>query len=212
MARINGIGLGFSVRNQSSAPFSTEWLPNKTSTGWAGTIGSKRFPVKPLVVPFNEFITESIAASDSLAVSATLNNLLTEILTFLDTEVPSLSISRVFVESLAASDNLGVSATYNNSVAESSALSDALGFQVQFNNSITESVAASDTLAQTVIFNAVILENLAVGEGFPDPSDVVIGVMYGPTGVEFTGKLRFILNADTGEYVLVLNRNTALNL
>lgn len=212
MARINGVGLGFSIRNQSSAPFSTEWLPNKVSSGWNGTLGSRRLTVKPLVVPFNEIITETLAVSDSLAVSATLNNLLSEIISALDTQVPSVVISKVFTETVTAADSLAISAAFNNLISDSTSVSDSLAFQAQFNNLIGESVSASDSLDQTVIFNAVILEDLAVGTGFPDPKDVVIGVMYGPTGVEFTGRLRFVLNADTGEYVMILNRTTALDL
>jgi hypothetical protein len=56
---------------------------------------------------------------------------------------------------------------------------------------------------------------LLLPEGFPDPSNVKLGVVYGPTGTEYTGTLDIFgvkLNITTGDLVKPIGSKIVINI
>lgn len=62
------------------------------------------------------------------------------------------------------------------------------------------------------VINGSALHTTPGGGVYPDPADVRAGVVYGPTGVEFTGTMSILLDLNTGRLVKIIGQKVALLL
>lgn len=67
----------------------------------------------------------------------------------------------------------------------------------------------------TLTGSSIVITKTTTG-GYPNPSDVLLGVMYGPTGTEYTGTLdigkKFRIDIATGNIVMIVDSNKVMSL
>jgi hypothetical protein len=129
---------------------------------------------------------------------ATYNDTLAESLTMADALIASQVFVSLLSESIAASDTNTAAATFINTLAESIALADGSTANFIAVNTLAEAIAVADALGAGQVMITTIAEQVVMAATYtssggggtivwPDPSTVLLGVQYGPTGTEYTG-------------------------
>lgn len=99
-------------------------------------------------VTYNETITETLTASDSVAAAATVNAAVSESVTGADSFAVAATINTALSESVTASDLYGQ--LFNETLTETLTASDAFLGGTDYYQTISESIAATDSYGATV--------------------------------------------------------------
>jgi hypothetical protein len=94
---------------------------------------------------------------------------------------PQLAMIQTFTETITTNDGVTVTAILANTISEAIALADAMGATQIMLNAVGETMTMNATFSETVISSG--------GAVWPSPSQVALGIVYGPTGTEYTGTL-----------------------
>ena len=119
---------------------------------------------------YNETVTESASAADSLADVMTMVNAINEAASAADALAAGLTMDAVVSEAASASDALGVTATYENQISEGVTAADALVDAAIFANAISEGASAADSLFDELIhpggaiYNETITESVSAAD------------------------------------------------
>lgn len=128
---------------------------------------------------YNDSLVESIALADSLTAQAVFASALTETVAPADAASSAATFAAALTETVTLSDGATVTVIMAATLAEAIAVADALG--------ATQIMLA--TVGETITLTATFDSTLSGTAVWPNPADVRAGVVYGPTGVEYTGVL-----------------------
>lgn len=147
--------------------------------------------ISEAITPLDDYL------SSLLTGGTTYNNSLNESVVLGFTLIATQTFAASIAESVALSENRQASLVANAALSETVALADAQSVQAIYGAQLGESISLSDAQQAAQIFSNTIGENvglvfvvngdIAGGFVWPDPSTVQAGVMYGPTGTEYTG-------------------------
>ena len=125
---------------------------------------------------FASTLGEGVSLAESYATKGVFNAELVAQLTLADQLVGGISYTDTLTEQVTLSDGAVVRTVLAASLGEAIAVADSLG--------ATHIQVSS--LGETLLLNATV-EGVRVGLTWPTPSEVLLGVQYGPTGADFTG-------------------------
>jgi len=148
-------------------------------------------------VTYNETLAEALALADSYIASNTYVNSLAEAVAMGDSAVAQLVILSTLAESVVVSDSVSAAQNHAAALAESITLGDSYTVSAIMVNALAETIALSAALGAGQVMLTVLGEQVTLLAAqsaaitgrpvYPDPSEVLLGVTYGPTGVEYTG-------------------------
>ena len=132
------------------------------------------------VAGFSDSVTLADAYSYTVTTGGfTYNDTLAEALTLADSLIASQAMGNPLTETVTLSDGASVTVIMAPTLGEAIAVAESLGATQIMVSTVGETVTLNATLTSTVSGSAV----------WPDPTTVLAGTQYGPTGLDYTGTL-----------------------
>lgn len=153
---------------------------------------------------YNESISEALAVADAYVSAQTFANTLAESVGLTESSTGPMVMAAALGETVGLADGTVGSLIMAASLGEAIAVAESLG--------ATKLMVS--VLGETLTLTADLTSTLSGSIVWPDPSQVLAGVQYGPTGLEYTGTYTdgIRIDLDSGQLIKPIGSKLAIRL